>query len=344
MIHSNKPLLLIGLAIVLLFSSISSAQQRPRYTYPTTIPGIIEAEDYDFGGQGIAYNDLSVGNEGSELRYTDGILDDVDVELVNGITNIGWTTAGEWIEYTITVPNTRTPYQAVIRVASMHGGSLSVGHEITSFDGSTRIAYTTKPFSQSQEVQTYTVPATGGWYDYTDIEVNNWALHEGENVIRLLVNHGEMNIDKITFNDQSLFGSGKIQAEDNYRESGTHLVHRGLSHGGTAVGYFDNDDTIEFRELTPSFRSNPEMTIRLAVPHEYAGQYIEVYSSSPEWEGSPKLLGTLQTSSTSSWNAYEEQTLTITEQAQYGWHDQLFFLKGVGWKGGIANIDWVQIQ
>lgn len=32
---------------------------------PATVPGLIEAEEYDIGGQGVAYDDTTTGNDGN---------------------------------------------------------------------------------------------------------------------------------------------------------------------------------------------------------------------------------------------------------------------------------------
>ena len=41
------------------------------------IPGTIQAEDYNLGGEGVAYHDTTAGNEGGAYRH-----DDVDIETV----------------------------------------------------------------------------------------------------------------------------------------------------------------------------------------------------------------------------------------------------------------------
>ena len=56
------------------------------------VPGRIEAEDYDLGGETIAYHDTTPGNPGGAYRH-----DDVDIETVGGITDVGWIRDGEWL-------------------------------------------------------------------------------------------------------------------------------------------------------------------------------------------------------------------------------------------------------
>src|SRR5258708_1004867 len=55
---------------------------------PVAVPGTIEAEQFDNGGEGVAYHDLMAGNSGGQYRAAD-----VDIESttdVNGGYNVGW--------------------------------------------------------------------------------------------------------------------------------------------------------------------------------------------------------------------------------------------------------------
>lgn len=68
------------------------------YKGTISIPGKIEAENYDKGGNGFGYYDTDNENEGGEYRK-DG------VDIVKGGTGyaIGYTTSSEWLKYTINV-------------------------------------------------------------------------------------------------------------------------------------------------------------------------------------------------------------------------------------------------
>ena len=88
------------------------------------MPGTVQAEDFDDGGEGVAYHDLTAANEGGAYRSTG-----VDLEAsadAGGGYNVGWAQAGEWLEYTFSVP-TAGSYALDLRVASSGaGGSLHV--------------------------------------------------------------------------------------------------------------------------------------------------------------------------------------------------------------------------
>jgi hypothetical protein len=74
---------------------------------PATIPGKIEAENYDEGGNRFSFYDKDATNKGETYRE-----DAVDVVTLDGATcnggackgyAIGYTEAGEWLEYSVKV-------------------------------------------------------------------------------------------------------------------------------------------------------------------------------------------------------------------------------------------------
>lgn len=123
------------------------------------IPGRIEAEHFDEGGEGVAFHDLDAVNEGVPYR-TGG----ADIEPRNDASNkhgIGWTRAGEWLVYSVNV--TRAGRYAIqIPVASPKPG----GRFHLEFDGIDR----TGPIQ---------VPATGGWDKLQTIRVEKVDLKAG---------------------------------------------------------------------------------------------------------------------------------------------------------------------
>ncbi|MEM7144122.1 MAG: carbohydrate-binding protein [Verrucomicrobiota bacterium] len=69
---------------------------------PYGIPGKIEAEHWDKGAAGEAYEDVDEENRGADYREATA----VDIEARDDASNghgIGWTRAGEWLVYTVEV-------------------------------------------------------------------------------------------------------------------------------------------------------------------------------------------------------------------------------------------------
>lgn len=95
------------------------------YPGPHVVPARIEAEDYDSGGEGVAYHDTEPANLGGAYRPSEG----VDVETGGGITDIGWVRRGEWLRYTVTSA-TRQPVVLRLRAScpdSTRGVSVTTG-------------------------------------------------------------------------------------------------------------------------------------------------------------------------------------------------------------------------
>ncbi|CCQ34237.1 alpha-galactosidase protein [Halorhabdus tiamatea SARL4B] len=142
------------------------------------LPGRIQAEDFDEGGQGIAYHDTGSANEaGADYRETSV---DVGTAVESGY-NVGYTETGEWLEYTVTVES-GSSYEATVRVANgaESGGDLRIEVD-------------------RAEVATQNVWPTGGWGNFEEIRVGEVDLPAGEHVVRIVVETSGWNFDWIEF-------------------------------------------------------------------------------------------------------------------------------------------------
>ena len=82
---------------------------------PVSLPGTIEVERFDEGGAEVAYHDDSAGNSGGAFRTTD-----VDIEGTSdagGGYDVGWVSAGEWLNYSVSVTAAGS-YAMAVRVAA----------------------------------------------------------------------------------------------------------------------------------------------------------------------------------------------------------------------------------
>jgi hypothetical protein len=129
------------------------------------VPGMIEAERFDEGGQGIAYSDTTPGNARGAYRSTD-----VDIEATSdsgGGFNVSKTRAGEWLKYTIDVSATGN-YTFEARLANVGpGGTFHI--EVDGVDRTRQIV----------------IPDTGGWQTWQTLTVPGIPLTAGQRVIRL---------------------------------------------------------------------------------------------------------------------------------------------------------------
>ena len=135
----------------------------PFFGTPVQVPGRIEAENYDLGGPGVAYQDKDANNIGLAYRPDEG----VDLEAADGGGfDVYWVVAGEWIEYTFEAAQagtyTFTPY-----VATVPGfGNFTMS--IDNVDVSGR----------------RDVTSTGGWQFWTPIPVEGVVLDAGVHILR----------------------------------------------------------------------------------------------------------------------------------------------------------------
>jgi hypothetical protein len=145
------------------------------------VPGIIEAENYDDGGQGIAYSDTTPTNSGAAYRPSEGVDIQATTDAGGGY-NVGWTKAGEWLKYTVNVATTGT-YQLQTRVANIAtGGSFRV--EVDGVDQTGPI----------------TVPNTGAWQTFQTITSNGISLSAGTHVLRVFLLTATSTGDVANFN------------------------------------------------------------------------------------------------------------------------------------------------
>jgi beta-glucanase (GH16 family) len=192
--------------------------QSPYHGSPFVIPAQIEAEDFDLGGEGVAYHDTDAGNNGSEYRTSE----DVDIENCDeGGFNTGWTDPAEWMEYTIDVP-AAGEYTIDIGVASLDSG------------GTFHIE-----FSGVNKTGTISVPATGGWQNWTTVSATA-NLSAGIQVMRFVsgsngynVNYFDISANMVTVPDVVGMDGAISQSFDNTVAAGN--TKSQSPYGGTSA-------------------------------------------------------------------------------------------------------------
>ena len=149
-----------------------------------TAPCRIEAEDYDLGGEGIAYHDSSVGNAGTSYRSGENV-EIAGAGSASGGHLIGWIVPGEWLEYTFNVDTAGT-YDFTLKTASPNNGNKLY----LQIDG--------EDVSGMQSV-----PNSGGWVSWGDVNVNDVTLDKGWHCLRVIMATDGFNFDAIDVAIQS---------------------------------------------------------------------------------------------------------------------------------------------
>lgn len=224
----------------------TDSAQRPYGGTPWAVPGLIEAEHYDEGGNGVAYSDTTLGNAGGYLRS-----DNVDLWVstdTGGGYMVGTTKTGEWLEYSVNVAGTGS-YTINLRVAAVDDGKLAR----VLLDG-------------SDLTGAIAIPNTGGWQTWQTVgkSVN---LNAGPHVLRVQVDNGSFNLNSIEIVTSSADGQsdtgqvtptpiidpiqkpyggtawpvpGLIEAE-YYDEGGDGISYSDTTHGNSG-GYIRSDN------------------------------------------------------------------------------------------------------
>ncbi|MEY9910814.1 beta-glucosidase [Catenulispora sp. MAP12-49] len=91
---------------------------------PVALPGLVQAANYDTGGQGVAYN-VAAANGSANSYRADGVdlettADTLGTSPAGGAYDMGWTTPGQWFNYTVSVATAGT-YSVAFRLSSPYG-------------------------------------------------------------------------------------------------------------------------------------------------------------------------------------------------------------------------------
>jgi len=161
------------------FTTASPTASSPYSGTAIALPGVIQAEQFDNGGEGIAYHDNTSGNAGGALRSTD-----VDLEPASsGGYDVGWISAGEWLQYTVNVASAGD-YSFAFRVAALGvGGTFHV--EVNGMNVTGVVA----------------IPDTGDWQAWQTVS-KPVPLSAGTQTLRIVMDrdgaNGVGNLDSIT--------------------------------------------------------------------------------------------------------------------------------------------------
>jgi beta-glucanase (GH16 family) len=210
--------LLFGMA------DIARAAEGPYGGTPAPIPGTVQAENYDTGGQGVGYNVTSTNGTANSYR-SDGVDLEVTTDTGGGY-NLGWTAPGQWFRYTVNVATAGT-YTVTFRVAAI--AAVTDGFHISNSSGT----------NLSGSVN---VPATGAWQTWTNVTASV-TLPAGQQVLTISQDTAGWNINYVTFaSTGGPYGGtpaaipGTVQAE-NYDLGGQGVGYNVTSVNGTGNSY-----------------------------------------------------------------------------------------------------------
>jgi len=146
---------------------------------PHTIPGTIEAEDFDIGCPGEAWSDRDETNAGGQYRQDAGV--DIEACAAGGF-NTGWANTGEWMAYTVNAKK---------------AGNYRVDIYVATVSGSSRMHL---EFNDKISTDTLSIPDTGGYQSWKVI-ITNVSLNKGTQVLKVVLDQANsgLNLDKVVF-------------------------------------------------------------------------------------------------------------------------------------------------
>ncbi|MEJ0031530.1 MAG: carbohydrate-binding protein [Bacteroidota bacterium] len=191
-------------------------KSKPYNGKPQMIPGKVECEFYNIGGEDNAYHDSDKINNGSgklnpangtflnEFRMNEGVdlsytkeknIDNTIYNKVQPEMNslyVGWTVPGEWIKYDVVVAEDGE-YSAELMYTANGDGEISIeldGKEVSP----ARILSTNNPADTIAWRQ---------WHHWDKVNIADLELRKGKHTLRLIVvGNGNMNFDYIEFKRQ----------------------------------------------------------------------------------------------------------------------------------------------
>ncbi|MBR4347344.1 MAG: family 43 glycosylhydrolase [Fibrobacter sp.] len=153
-----------------------------------TVPGKIEAENYDEGGHNKAFYDNDRENQGKAYREDEvDVVDISDSKCGDAACTgyaIGYTNEGEWVEYTVNV-TADAKYNITANIATAFE---TAGMQLFVDDKAITEAIT---FEKVDSVFT----------TYKVVDVGSVELKKGEHVLKLLITGAYLNVDWLQFTD-----------------------------------------------------------------------------------------------------------------------------------------------
>ena len=164
------------------------------------VPGTIEAENYDLGGEGVGYHDLSTTLTGIDYRWeaSNSPREMVGItEYITGNYAVGWTVTGEWLEHTINVQSTGKYNFSYYCSASTSDKTFSASLDGTGIGSK--------------------IIKNKGLTVYDSVTIANVNLTKGVHTLRFNVTNGGFNFDKIVISQSGQTALNTIETNPDFQ-------------------------------------------------------------------------------------------------------------------------------
>jgi parallel beta-helix repeat protein len=299
-------------AVAIAVYTITAPAEGPYGGTAAAIPGTVKAENYDTGGQGIAYNVTSVNGTDNSYR-SDGVDLETATSPATG-NDLGWTASGQWFKYTVNVATAGTYTVSFLLAAP---SAITDAFHISNASGANLTG-------------SVNIPETGGWQTWTTITITV-TLPAGVQTLTLNEDNAGWNIDTAAFAlANAPFGGtpaaipGTVKAE-NYDTGGQGVAYNVTSVNGTDNSY--RSDGVDLETATSPATGNDlgwtasgqwfKYTVNVATAGTYTVTF-EVASPSGVTDGfhlsnssGTNLTGSVNVTETGGWQDWTTATATV---------------------------------
>eukprot|EP00904_Undaria_pinnatifida_P012300 jgi/Undpi1/81/HiC_scaffold_1.g00081.m1 len=155
-----------------------------------SVPGVIEAEEFNTGGEGLAYSDTNTVNKGGEFRPDEA----VDIGSTADGYYVGWNKYGEYLQYTVMLSTDIAAFDFTFVVAgpNKNPGSFRIVTGGTGCDD-----YTT-------DLSGLVYAPSNGGNSYSQVKTvaaGDGGMNIGEGIITMCVADNRFNLDSFTMEE-----------------------------------------------------------------------------------------------------------------------------------------------
>lgn len=154
------------------------------------LPAVLPAANFDKGGEGVAYHDLSTGNSGGVYRTSESVDIVASSDAAGGPYQVTNFQNGEWANYTVALAQAGN-FDIGIRAANNYGtGAFHIEVDGTNVTGSVA------------------VPKTGAWTSYQWFGKQGVPLSAGAHVVKLVAETQWFNVSAVSLQASASTSSG----------------------------------------------------------------------------------------------------------------------------------------
>ncbi|MEZ0090810.1 discoidin domain-containing protein [Streptacidiphilus sp. EB129] len=277
------------------------------------VPGVVQAENYDTGGQGVGYDVTSVNGTANGYRS-----DGVDLETTTdtgGGYDLGWTTGGQWFRYTVSVATAGT-YTVGMRVAAP--GAVTDALHLSDAAGT----------NLSGNIDT---PATGGWQNWGTV-TSQVTLPAGQQVLTVNEDNGGWNVNSLQFAAAGSVSTNLAAGRPTAESSQTDVYASSNVTDGNQNSYWESTNNVFPQWVQVDLGSSQSVSrVVLQLPATW-GARDQTLSLLGSTDGS--TFTTVQPSADYTFTPSADNTVTITFPATSQRYWRVGITANTGWPAG----------